>query len=209
MLVVAVATIALVGCGSDADPDAATPTSGATVTETVTAPAVSASAASSSPVPVTSAPPTAAPPASAPPASSAPAQPPTSYDEAVAHVAAGSDVGSLERFVTPSDNIYCSITEDDLPAACEVAEGTIEDPEACPDNPVSQFVGRLEFDTGGVATAVCNTDTIRRTGAPVLDYGSVVTSRDTQCISEEIGVTCQNAASGHGFVIARDRNDLY
>ena len=43
----------------------------------------------------------------------------------------------------------------------------------------------------------------------VLQYGESVTFNGVTCFSEEIGVTCQNAASGHGFVIARDRNDLY
>jgi hypothetical protein len=48
------------------------------------------------------------------------------------------------------------------------------------------------------------TDPIR-----VLQYGQSVTFGNVTCYSEEIGVTCENNLSGHGFVIAKDRNDIY
>ncbi|TAL40833.1 MAG: hypothetical protein EPN91_12205 [Salinibacterium sp.] len=50
-------------------------------------------------------------------------------------------------------------------------------------------------------------------GAPdpirVLQYGQSVTFGNVTCYSETIGVTCVNNVSGHGFVIAKDRNDIF
>jgi hypothetical protein len=43
----------------------------------------------------------------------------------------------------------------------------------------------------------------------VLEYGQSVTFANVTCFSETIGVTCENNVSGHGFVIAKDRNDIY
>lgn len=46
-------------------------------------------------------------------------------------------------------------------------------------------------------------------GIRVLQFGESVTFGDVTCFSEEIGITCENAVSGHGFVISRERNDIY
>lgn len=50
-------------------------------------------------------------------------------------------------------------------------------------------------------------------GSPVpirtLEYGQSVTFGAVTCFSETAAITCVNEASGHGFVIARDRNDLF
>lgn len=43
----------------------------------------------------------------------------------------------------------------------------------------------------------------------VLELGQSVTFGDVTCVSETIGITCSNAASGHGFTIAHDRNDIW
>jgi hypothetical protein len=42
-----------------------------------------------------------------------------------------------------------------------------------------------------------------------LEYGQSVTFGDVTCFSETAAITCVNTASGHGFVIARDRNDIF
>ncbi len=43
----------------------------------------------------------------------------------------------------------------------------------------------------------------------VLELGQSVTFGDVTCYSEETGIRCENAASGHGFVISHTRNDIY
>jgi len=46
-------------------------------------------------------------------------------------------------------------------------------------------------------------------GIATLQYGQSVTFGNVTCQSESIGVTCRNNVSAHGFVIARDRNDIF
>ncbi|MBX3100675.1 MAG: hypothetical protein KF761_13985 [Salinibacterium sp.] len=46
-------------------------------------------------------------------------------------------------------------------------------------------------------------------GIAVLQYGESLTLGSVTCYSESLGVSCQSAVSGHGFTIARDRNDVY
>lgn len=43
----------------------------------------------------------------------------------------------------------------------------------------------------------------------ILEYGQLVTFSEVTRYPESIGVTCHHAVSSHGFVIARDRNDIY
>jgi hypothetical protein len=43
----------------------------------------------------------------------------------------------------------------------------------------------------------------------VLRYGESVSYGDVTCYSEERGVTCVHAVSGHGFTIARDLNTIF
>jgi hypothetical protein len=43
----------------------------------------------------------------------------------------------------------------------------------------------------------------------VLEVGQSVTFGDVTCYSEERGIRCENAASGHGFVISREINEIY
>lgn len=42
----------------------------------------------------------------------------------------------------------------------------------------------------------------------VLEYGQSVTFNGVTCYSEETGITCEHAGSGHGFVISESRNDI-
>ena len=191
----------LAACGDDDDAG-----SGFHVLVTVTA----TPSPTSSPIPTP-------PPSSPSTATSAPTPgvdltvPPHTYAEALAHIAAGRpNAGETVRFVTPSDNIYCALAVDSMPAACELSEGTIDDPSACPDNPMTTRVGRIEFDTGSAkAVPICNSDTIRTPGAPVLDYGRVALTRDTECISEQAGVTCVSRAGRYGFFLHRGSYTLF
>lgn len=128
--------------------------------------------------------------------------PPHTYAEALAHIAAGHlSPGEIVRFATPSGNIYCALAVGEMPAACELSDGKIDDPNACP-GAMTTRVGRIELQQGR-AVPVCNTDTIRQPGAPVLDYGQVAMTRDTECVSEEIGVTCVSRSGQYGFFLHR------
>jgi hypothetical protein len=129
---------------------------------------------------------------------------PRTYEDAIKHFdQAQGPVRSLRKFLTPSRNIYCSVAAPG-PKGCELGEGAIKDPDACSGNPVSKYVGRIEFQRGR-AVAVCNTDTIRTPGAKVLAYGQTAYVENTKyvCVSETIGVTCVNTTKTEGFFLRR------
>jgi len=129
---------------------------------------------------------------------------PRTYDAAVQHVDNAVGLLNLRRFVSPSGNLYCSLAVRGMPPACELSAGSIKDPAACSDNPVSKYVGRVEFRHGR-AVPVCNTDTIRTPGAKVLGYGSAdhVPGTNIECVMETIGVTCINLKRSEGFFLHR------
>ena len=128
---------------------------------------------------------------------------PRTYDAALAHFRnAPGVIRKNTRFLTPSGNIYCAVKVRGLPTGCEINEGAVRDPDVCSGNPVSQYVGRVEFH-GGHAVPVCNTDTIRTPGALVLKYGDIARKGGFACLSETIGVTCINLNEADGFFLHR------
>ena len=137
------------------------------------------------------------------PPSAAKAGIPRTYDAALAHFRnAPGVVRQFKRLVLPSGNIYCAVKVAGLPTGCEINEGAIKDPDVCAGNPVSKYVGRVEFH-GGHAVPVCNTDTIRTPGAPTLRYGDIAKKGGFACLSELIGVTCINLNEADGFFLHR------
>lgn len=130
---------------------------------------------------------------------------PRTYDAALRHFnQANGQVRSYKKLVTPSGNIYCALKMPGIPTGCELSAGAIKDPAACPGNPVSKYVGRVEFH-GGRAVPICNTDTIRTPGARTLAYGDIahIAGWHYACLSEEIGVTCINEDKTEGFFLHR------
>ncbi|WP_134738940.1 hypothetical protein [Nocardioides sp. 503] len=137
-------------------------------------------------------------------------EPPTTYDEGAAHVAAASgEPVELARFLTPSGNIYCSISDLTGTPACELGEGPVKDLDVCDPQGPSVFVGRIELGEDG-PVPLCNTDTIRGAQATPVEYGDVVTwpSSPVECVVEEIGVTCLDDDLREGFFLARGRYRL-
>jgi hypothetical protein len=129
---------------------------------------------------------------------------PRTYDAALRHFSkATGREHAYKKFVTPSGNIYCALKMG-IPTGCELSRGAIKDPDACPGNPVSEYVGRVEFHRGR-AVPICNTDTIRTPGAKTLKYGDIAHIRGWHyaCLSEEIGVTCINENKAEGFFLHR------
>lgn len=139
--------------------------------------------------------------------------PPGTYTEAVDRFAAAFreyDIPQeFSRFETPSGNIYCVLDDPGIPVGCEIGEGGVRDDAECIEAP-SPVVGRIEFTDRGFVP-VCNSDTIRTPGPPILGYGGVasVTGLPFQCVSEEIGVTCISTAQAQGFFIARGRYQIF
>ncbi|WP_205472546.1 hypothetical protein [Nocardioides sp. SYSU D00038] len=190
------------GCGGGDDGDGgAGPETPATVTATVTETAT--------PEPTTTPDPTdptdpTEPTGAVEPEQSGELPVPRTYDDALAHFDAwGSEPSEHPTFVTPSGNIFCVVSDDVLPAGCELTAGGIKDPDACAGAPTDR-VGRVEL-RGGRATPVCNTDNIRSPGAPVLGYGEAarVGGGPVQCLVERIGVTCVHLRRTEGFFLRK------
>lgn len=198
--------VVAVSAGCSTGDDGAEPQEPVTVTETVTPTPSPTPSASTTPSATTSPSPseTASSGAVEPTPSEDPAvdlgQPPTSYAEAEAHLAAATG-GTQEarRFESANGFYYCVLQNRFIPTSCEVLEG-VRDPAVCADSP-SQVVGRVEFSDAGFQP-VCNTDTIREPGAPKVEAGTVLTSAalGMRCVIEPIGLTCVQDA-GQGFFL--------
>ena len=134
--------------------------------------------------------------------------PPQSYDQAVQHLSTGtSDPAATKTFTSPSGNIYCDVYAGSVVRGCELKTGRIAPPTAdyCggAGGAGAKAIGRVQFSASG-PTAVCNSDTIVKDGAPALKYGSVAIAGSIACISESIGVTCLDSGTKKGFFLARD-----
>jgi hypothetical protein len=201
---------ALAGCGGD-DSGSGDPAPTATVTVTATGSATPTATPTVGPTVGPTDDPTAEPTPTV--TSPVPATaPPTTYAEALARIGAARDVteqgaAQLAAFTSPSGNIYCALNQPSAYPACELRTGQVEDPSACGDQPMTTQVGRLELHPEG-AVPVCNTDTIVQPGAAVLAYGTAAFTRDTACVSEQVGVTCVSRAAPAGFFLAKGRYTL-
>ena len=128
------------------------------------------------------------------------------------------------NFVSPDGNIACGIlgAEKDFRWGCKIRTKTWEFSSNSPDDfcfesQVSCGQG-IEVegtalphpwrrsDPGFPATFALDelTDAIQ-----VLNTGEAVTFGDVTCFSEESVVRCENAVSGHGFVISESRNEIF
>ena len=111
-------------------------------------------------------------------------------------------------FRTPTDNIGCGL--DPTFAACDIREKTWTPPP----KPSS-----CEFDWGfGVhlslrpspaSEVTCASDSAYNAESPVLAYGATLTAGTITCESRTDGVRCTDSASGKGFLLSRDRYELY
>ncbi len=105
----------------------------------------------------------------------------------------------ITRFVSPSGNIACIISEQF--ARCDVAEKTWDagaPPAAC----------TLVYGAGVVVDAAgprvtCAAESLVGTGGGTLAYGRDVTVGDFSCSSSEAGMRCAQASTGLGFSVSR------
>lgn len=130
------------------------------------------------------------------------------------------------NFSSPSRNIGCGILGDDEYTpylwGCAIGDKEWTFPN---DSPEDYCYDAVVPCGGGIEASGTDLPHPRYRGDPgfpgamvvgmpevpvrVLEYGQSVTFNDVTCYSEEIGITCEHAVSGHGFVIAKDRNDIY
>lgn len=111
-------------------------------------------------------------------------------------------------FSSPSHNIGCVLAGGT--ARCDIRKrdwSPPPHPASCSDQ--VDFGQGLTVGRSGRATFVCAGDTALNPTGPVIAYGSNSKVGDIVCASRISGMTCTNAATGHGFFIARDRYRLF
>jgi hypothetical protein len=124
---------------------------------------------------------------------------------------AASDSTTAKRgpnyFQTPSQNIGCYISRHD--ARCDIRERSWSPP---PEPDRCRKIG-LDYGQGIVVGAtraefICAGDTSLG-GPATLPYGSDARRGSFRCHSGQKGVTCSNAANGHGFFLSRQSYRIF
>ncbi|MDO5747383.1 MAG: hypothetical protein Q4P66_06980 [Actinomycetaceae bacterium] len=118
------------------------------------------------------------------------------FDETDIRFPAPDNAGYSERFVMPSGNIECNLTEDSV--ACSIVERYYSQ-NGDEDCEYEVFSARL--DRSGT-TVECGLDF--RDGGSVLQYGTSIRNGEHACSSSESGLTCWNIISGEQFSMARE-----
>lgn len=105
----------------------------------------------------------------------------------------------LTRFVAPSGNIVCVIS-DEL-ARCDVAEKTWE--AGTPPADCTQTFGAGVLVDAAGPRVTCDAESLVGGGGGTLEYGRDVTVGDFSCSSSEAGMRCAQASTGLGFSVSR------
>lgn len=105
---------------------------------------------------------------------------------------------SIASFSAPSDNIHCTLGEDEV--LCTIDEHFFEAPSDCQENVT------LRVSRDGTAETACD----QRIGSQgtSLDYGEVTADEDFACESTESHFECWSQQTGHGFELAREYYSL-
>lgn len=125
-------------------------------------------------------------------------------------------------FNSPSLNLHCGILDFGASGGywgCQADQHTWTFASAAPGDPCYHSEincgGGIEAALGGPVGVLEAGDLQFPGGDPsdyptkVLAYGKSVTFEGVTCASESEGVTCIEAASGHGFLISKTANDIF
>ncbi len=116
------------------------------------------------------------------------------------------------RFTTPSHNIACVLSDPsptgDGTARCDVPQHTWAAPPK-PADCVGDYGAGASVSGSEKGTLTCASDAVPDPGLKVLQYGQAVSYGGIVCDSQETGLRCVNAATGHGFRVARGSYDLF
>lgn len=112
-------------------------------------------------------------------------------------------------FQTPSGNIGCFLLSygGDRWVECTLREKDFADPPRPAD---CQADWAPQFTLGTTAQyGVCRGDVSGEATDEVLAYGAAATNGPIRCVSETTGLTCLNEDTVHGFVLSRERYELF
>ncbi len=150
--------------------------------------------------------------------SSTTATPDTTAPIAPLTTAAPTRTVKLEQFQTPTKNIACAATGEDV--RCDIEEKSWSPPPrpaSCdrdfdwgngfsilPSGTTTGNCATGNCATGNCATGNCATDTVLNKENPVLAYGEASTIGAITCVSRLDGLTCTHARTKQGFFLSRD-----
>lgn len=104
-------------------------------------------------------------------------------------------------FRSPTGNLACVLST--TGAACDVKGHQYAAPAAPPNCP-GWFGDRIGMDVGAPAMFSCHTTSFFDRGLPTQTYNAPLTAGSISCVlAEDTGVTCRDAASGHGFTLSK------
>ncbi len=110
------------------------------------------------------------------------------------------------RFATPSRNIACMMSADEV--RCDVAQRSWQTPPK-PAGCGGDYGKGAQLAGAGSGELTCAGDTMADPGLTVLAYGQGVRFGGVVCVSRETGLRCANESTGHGFRVARASYDLF
>lgn len=127
--------------------------------------------------------------------------PPAEESPDAGEPAAPDAVVALDRFLLPSGNIWCTMTE--TSASCTIFQFSYAPPTAPAD--CAGSVGNVITVTADSGAFLPCVTTVAQApeATPVLAYGQASTIGEMTCFSSENGATCRNDATGAGFSVAR------
>jgi hypothetical protein len=132
----------------------------------------------------------------------------TTTGKAVVTTAAPSRTVRLEQFQTPTKNIACAATGEDVRCDIEARSWTPPPrPRSCDAD--FDWGQRLQHPSDGTATGNCATDTVLDKASPVLAYGEASTVGPITCVSRLDGLTCTHARTDRGFFLSRGSYKLF
>ena len=115
------------------------------------------------------------------------------------------EVDELTGFSSPTGNIGCYM--EPLNVRCDIAERDWSPPSA-PESCELDFGQGIALETGAQPRFVCAGDTALGPERE-LDYGTSIAAGLLRCESSERGIRCEDTETGRGFLISRERFELF
>lgn len=113
--------------------------------------------------------------------------------------------GDTVLFATPSGNIGCALSADNV--RCDIGDRTWTAPPK-PSTCQLDYGNGLVLSGSGAAVS-CAGDTLLHATTNVLAYGHGLRDGLMQCVSQSSGVRCDDLGTGHGFTLAKENYTLF
>lgn len=190
----AATALVLSGCSGESAAQPPPPTSTTTPAPTTTAPTTTVAPVTTTEVPLPPPPPPVEPPPTA--------EPQTTY----------AAIGGAYYFSSPDGLFQCGIVP--LSSRTEAGcQGTTNPVPPRPDDCMINWGNGIRVTNEGPAAFMCSGGVVYTSGGETIDpplaVGATIAEAGFTCTSAENGISCVDDATGHGFRIAPDSNEVY